>query len=81
MPLGLPQMDAVLLAGGPTTVHTVIHPNGGESRIGAAERRLRLEAITGHVNRFAAQGAFWPGDALTAAPAHPPQMPYAPLRP
>jgi hypothetical protein len=80
MPVGLPQVAAVLLAGGPNTTHTLHHPGGGRSQVGAAERREELLKLTRHVHANADQGAFWPGDNLVAPPRRPGRMPYKPYR-
>lgn len=58
MPMGLPQVSAILLAGGPNNVHTLYHPDGSESRIGPAERAQQLAERMGVVDRFAADGPF-----------------------
>jgi hypothetical protein len=69
MPMGLPQQTAVLVGGGPNTVHELHHPDGSRSQAGPADRQQQLEELTGHVHRFAAQGPFWPGDNLVAPAA------------
>ncbi|UKD58597.1 hypothetical protein L3Q65_18340 [Amycolatopsis sp. FU40] len=56
--MGLPQVSAILLAGGPNNVHTLYHPDGSESRIGPAERAQQLAERMGVVDRFAADGPF-----------------------
>lgn len=81
MPMGLPQLTAVLLAGGPDTVHELHHPDGSRSQAGPAERRQHLDELTGHVQRFIAEGPFWPGDDLVAPPREPRVLPYKPYKP
>ncbi|MFI5614649.1 hypothetical protein [Amycolatopsis sp. NPDC051903] len=78
MPIGLPQLGAILLGGGPATVHTLHHPDGGQSQAGPADRQQHLDELTEHVHRFAAEGAFWPGNNLIAPPPEPRTMPYQP---
>lgn len=51
---------AVLLGGGPNTVHELRHPDGSHFQAGPVERRQHLDELTGHVRRFAADGPFWP---------------------
>lgn len=80
MPLGLPEVAAALLSSGPTTTLHLSLPGGRRSEIGSAERQAQLEEITGYVRRFAHEGAFWPGDDLTAAPDQPAVLPYHPYR-
>lgn len=57
MPLGLPQLTALLVSGGPNTVHELYHPDGSRSQAGPADRQQQLDELTGHVHRFVAQGA------------------------
>jgi hypothetical protein len=76
VPLGLPQVAATLLAGGPHTVLELHHPDGGRSSAGPAERQQHLDELTKHVHRFAAQAPFWPGDNLVPPPREPRTMPY-----
>jgi hypothetical protein len=80
MPVGLPQVAAVLLAGGPNTDHTLYHPDGSRSWVGGAERAEQLLELTHRVHANAPQRAFWPGDNLVAPPKRPRQMPYKPYR-
>jgi len=39
MPMGLPQLTAVLVGGGPTTVHELHHPDGTRSQASPVERQ------------------------------------------
>jgi hypothetical protein len=78
MPLGLPQVTALLVGSGPTTVHTLHHPDGSRSQVGPAEREYELADLTGHVHRVAAEAPFWLGDNLVAPPREPRTMPYQP---
>ncbi|MBI1758139.1 MAG: hypothetical protein HYR62_02775 [Actinobacteria bacterium] len=80
MPVGLPQLAAVLVGGGPTTVHEMYHPDGSCSQAGPVERREHLDELAGHVRRFSAEGPFWPGDNLVAPPREPRVLPYKPYR-
>jgi len=80
MPLGLPQLQAALLGGGPSMVHEVHDTNGTRFQVGPAEREQHLNELSGHVHRFAADGPFWPGDNLGAPPREPGTMPYRPYR-
>ncbi|WP_346053895.1 hypothetical protein [Amycolatopsis dongchuanensis] len=80
MPMGLPQLTAVLVGGGPTTVHELHHPDGSRSQAGPVERQQHLDELTGHVRRFAAEGPFWPGDNLVTPPREPRVLPYRPYR-
>ncbi len=66
------------IRGGPTTVHTLYHPDGSRSQVGPAEREYELADLTGHVHRIAAEAPFWPGDNLAAPPREPHTMPYQP---
>ncbi|WHT22557.1 hypothetical protein N8J89_16285 [Crossiella sp. CA-258035] len=78
MRLGLPRIAAVLVGGGPTTVHQLQHPNGSCFQIGPVERQQHLEELAGHVRRFAAERPFWPGINLVPPPSEPRLMPYQP---
>ena len=78
MPMGLPQVAATLLSGGPTTVHTLQYLDGRREQVGPAERQQQVFDLTRRVGAYAAQGAFWPGDDLIAPPREPAQMPYRP---
>lgn len=80
MPMGLPHVTAVLVSGGPNTVHELHHPDGSRSQVGPVERQQHLDELTGHVSRFAAEGAFWPGENLVAPPREPRVLPYKPYR-
>jgi hypothetical protein len=80
MPMGLPQLTAVLVGGGPNTVHELHHPDGSRSQAGPVDRQRHLEELAGHVHRFAAEGPFWPGDNLVPPPREPRKMPYQPYR-
>lgn len=80
MPMGLPQLTAILVGGGPNTVHELHHPDGTRSQAGPVERQQHLDELTGHVRRFAAEGPFWPGDNLVAPPREPRVLPYKPYR-
>ncbi|HEY1179309.1 MAG TPA: hypothetical protein VGF17_24405 [Phytomonospora sp.] len=81
MPIGLPDLSSHLLANGPNTTLHVTGPDGPLPPMGGRERQTEIEALTGYVRRFAAQGPFWPGDDLTGPPAEPRVMPYRPARP
>ena len=70
MPMGLPQLPALLVGGGPNTVHTLHHPDGSRSQAGPAERQQFLEELTSHVRGVVADGPFWPGDNLVAPPSN-----------
>lgn len=76
MPMGLPQLTAVLVGGGPNTVHELHRPDGPRIQAGPVERRQHLDELTGHVRRFAAEGPLWPGDNLVASPREPRVLPY-----
>lgn len=78
MPLGLPQVTAVLLSGGPYTIHQLHHPGGSRSEVGPADRQQHLNELTGLVTNFVTQGPFWPGENLVPPPTHPTTMPYKP---
>lgn len=80
LPVGLPQVAAALLSGGPTTVQPVIYTDGRQEQLGGAERQAQLVELARHVHTFAAQGAFWPGNDLVAPPSQPAQMPYRPYQ-
>jgi len=80
VPMGLPQLTAVLVSGGPTTVHELYHPDGSRSQAGPVERQQHLDELTGHVRRFTAEGPFWPGGNLVAPPRKPRVLPYKPYR-
>jgi hypothetical protein len=80
MPMGLPQLTALLVGGGPATVHELYHPDGTRSQAGPVERQQHLDELTGHVRRFAAEGPFWPGDNLVTPPREPRVLPYKPYR-
>ncbi|MBO2445330.1 hypothetical protein [Actinomadura nitritigenes] len=81
MPLGLPQVSAALLAGGPHTTLTMHHPDGTSTEYGGTDRLERLRELEGHVRGFVARAPFWPGDDLvTPAPFAGPR-PYRPYRP
>jgi hypothetical protein len=80
MPMGLPQLTAVLVGGGPTTVHELYRQEGSRSQAGPVERQQHLDELPGHVRRFAAEGPFWPGDNLVAPPREPRVVPYKPYR-
>lgn len=64
MPMGLPQLTALLVGGGPHTVHELHHPDGSRSQAGPADRQQQLDELAGHVHRFVAQGPF--GQATTS---------------
>ena len=76
MPMGLPHLTAVLVGGGPNTVHELHHPDGSRSQAGPVDRQQHLDELTGHIRRFVAEGPFWPGDNLVAPPREPRTMPY-----
>lgn len=78
MPMGLPQVAAVLVGGGPNTVHELYHPDGSRSQAGPVERQQHLDELTGHVRQFAVEGPFWPGDNLVSPPREPHVLPYKP---
>ncbi|WP_236808239.1 hypothetical protein [Amycolatopsis albispora] len=78
MPMGLPQLTAVLIGGGPSTVHELHHPDGSRSQAGSADRQQHLDELTGHIRRLVAEGPFWPGDNLVAPPREPWTMTYKP---
>jgi hypothetical protein len=80
MPLGLPQLTALLVSGGPNTVHELYHPDGSRSQAGPADRQQHLDELAGHVRRFVAEGPFWPGERLVTPPAEPRVMPFLPYR-
>ena len=72
MNLGLPDQVVHLLANGPETVSTIIHPGGGRTLLGPPDRERELAELTGRVRDFVARGGpFWPGDGLLAAPGRP----------
>lgn len=81
MPLGLPEIAARLIAGGPNTVHELHHTDGRRSTAGPAQRQQHLDELTDHVHRAAAQARFWPGDNLVPPPREPRTMPYQPHAP
>ncbi len=81
MPLGLPPVDAALLAQGPATVHTVHYVGAPPAQVGPADRQEKLDQIARHVRTFTAQGPFWPGDGLVKPPAMPATLPYDPWTP
>lgn len=78
--MGLPQLTALSLANGPTADVCARHPDGGQSRLGPADRKRHLDELTGHLRANIAQGQIWPGDGLTAPPAHPVALPYRPFK-
>jgi len=80
VPLGLPQVAAVLLNNGPQTVITLHRPDGGTEQVGPAHRQAELDKLTAQVRAYAEQAPFWPGDHLVPAPRHVP-LPYRPYRP
>lgn len=80
MPLGLPQVAAALLANGPNTKLTFYSTDGTSFQEGGAERKLHLLDLTRHVQAFASQRAFWPGNDLVEPPTEPAQMPYRPYQ-
>lgn len=51
MPMGLPQLTAVLVGGGPTTVHKLYRQDGSRSQAGPVERQQHLDELTDHVRR------------------------------
>lgn len=78
MPLGLSSLAAALLGGGPNTVLELRDLDGSRSQAGPAERREQVDEMRGHVQRFAAEGPFWPGDDLVVPPREPRALPYRP---
>lgn len=58
MPMGLPQLTAALVGGGPNTVHELHRLDGSRSQAGPVDRQQHLDELTGHVRRFAAEGPF-----------------------
>lgn len=76
MPMGLPQLTALLIGGGPNTVHELHQPDGSRSQAGPVDRQQHLDELTGHIRRFVAEGPFWPGDNLVPPPREPRTMPY-----
>lgn len=74
--LGVPEVAAVLLSGGPNTRQVLQQAGGGQVILGASDRQLQLEELSGHVRAFVAQGPFWPGDGLVAPPHDPPVLPH-----
>ncbi|MHA6628758.1 hypothetical protein ACU61A_25240 [Pseudonocardia sichuanensis] len=81
MPLGLPELAARLLAGGPSTVHELHYTDGSGSSAGPAQRQQQLDELIGHVRTVAEQAPFWPGDNLVPPPREPRTMPYQPHAP
>lgn len=57
MPLGLPEVSAALLSGGPSTTLKAYTPNG-VSEFGPADRTRILAELTDHVHTNVAQDAF-----------------------
>ena len=78
--LGLPQVQAFLLAQGPNTDSTLHYTDGTTAQRGPADRQRVLDDLTGHLHRVLAEGLFWPGDHLVPPPRHPAVLPYQPYR-
>lgn len=78
IPLGLPPLTALLLSGGPTTVHGLHDYDGSRSTAGPADRQESLDDLTDRVRAFVGRGPFWPGAGLIPPPTHPATMPYKP---
>lgn len=75
LPLGLPELDAILLAGGAPNTRTVVTRDGPHV-VGPADRAQVLEKLMRHVERFEAEQPWWPGDGLTPVPTEPVRMPF-----
>lgn len=79
MPIGLPQIPAVLIANGPLTENTLYMPDGTTERRGPQHRQNELDELAVHLRRFLAEGPFWPGDNLVAPPSRTAVVPYQPV--
>lgn len=79
--IGLPQVAAVLMGGGPTTRHAIYVTDGTQFTAGGPERQRELDNLAAHVHSFADQQPFWTGDNLVSPPAQPARMPYEPAVP
>jgi hypothetical protein len=78
MPLGLSDRATALLANSPHTHHTMHYVDGPARSYGPADRQAELATLTGHVEKFVAQGPFRPGNGLTRPPLEPEILPYHP---
>lgn len=76
MPLGLTSRAVAVLSNSPRSQHTIYYVDGTQKKLGPAERQVELDTLTGHVEKFVAQGPFRPGTALTQPPREPATMPY-----